>query len=161
MAMRRWVKYTIGGAIVVVLGFAALAGTGAYYVFRHMEAKPAQQADVAKEMDAVRARFAARKPLVEFAGASATDVRVNRLVHPDGRQSTTLMVLSWDADEGKRVKADVPLWLMRFSSINILSQLGLAPERFKLTLDDLRRFGPGIVVEFRPPKGSHVLVWME
>jgi hypothetical protein len=50
---------------------------------------------------------------------------------------------------------------MRFSSINILSHLGIAPERFSLTVQDLERYGPGIIVDFRHPGVNRVLIWAE
>ena len=58
--MRTWIKVTIGSVVLVVLAFAALAGTGAYYFFRHLETRTAAETDVKKDFDAVRARFAAR-----------------------------------------------------------------------------------------------------
>lgn len=62
---------------------------------------------------------------------------------------------------GRVMRARVPLWLMRFSSVNILSQLGLAPERFRLTADDLAAFGPGIVADYVKPGEISVIVWVE
>jgi hypothetical protein len=56
---------------------------------------------------------------------------------------------------------DLPVWLMRFSSVNILSQLGLAPSRYRLTVQDLQRYGPGIALDYRQPNGHHVLMWVE
>ena len=59
------------------------------------------------------------------------------------------------------VRTEVPLWLMRFSSVNILSQLGVAPERFRLTVSDIQRYGPGIVVDYGSRGTSRVLVWVD
>lgn len=158
--MRTWVKVTITGVVVVVLGISALAGTGAYYFFRHLDAKQANEADTLREFDALRARFGPRPPLVDIVDLRAADIRINRAPHPEGRRATTLHVLTWNAD-GDRLQSDVPLWLMRFSSVNILSTLGLAPEKFRLTADDVARYGPGIVAEVRQPGRSDVMIWVE
>jgi hypothetical protein len=158
--MRRWVKVTLGLGAVLVICVLALVGTGAYLFFRHLDTRTVGEADARKEFDVVRARFVGRPPLVEIANLKAADVRVNRLVHPEGRQGNTLHILTWERD-GRLLRADVPVWLMRFSSLNIASRLGLAPSKFSLTIDDLKRYGPGIVVDFRPPAGDQVLIWLE
>src|SRR5262245_16013100 len=133
--MRTWVKWTIGGVVVVLACFAVLAGLGGYYFARHLDTGTAAEADTLKEFDAIRARFAGKTPLIEINDLRAADVRVNRTVDPNGRRAATLHIHTWSAeDNGERLKTDVPLWLMRFSSVNILSSLGLAPERFRLTV---------------------------
>lgn len=159
--MRTWVKVAIGGGVLVVVGFIALAGTGAYLVFRHMDTQSATEADARREFDTVRARFAGRPPLIDIVNPKAADIRVNRVAHPDGRRGERLHVLTWNVDDGELLRTNVPVWLMRFSSVNIASQLGIAPSRFRLTVEDLKSYGPGIVVDYRPAAGSYVLIWME
>lgn len=158
--MRRWVKVTLSLGAVLVIGVLALAGTGAYLFFRHLETRTVNETGARGEFDAVRARFVGRPPLIEIGNIKAGDVRVNRLVHPEGRQASTIHFITWERD-GKLLRADVPVWLMRFSSLNIASRLGIAPSRFQLTVDDLKRYGPGVVVDFRPPGGDQVLIWLE
>jgi hypothetical protein len=159
--MRTWVKVTIAGGAIVVLAVIALAGTGAYYFFRHLNRHQATEADARRDFEAIRARFQGRPPLIEIVDPKAADVRVNRLEHPGRRRSETLHVLSWKTEDGELMKADLPVWLMRFSSVNLFSQIGVMPSRFRLTLDDLQRYGPGIVVDYRPPGGTYVLIWMD
>lgn len=159
--MRTWVKVTIAGVAVAVVGFAALAGTGAYYVFRHMDTRSASEADTRREFGAIRTRFTGRPPLIEIINPQTADIRVNRLAHPDGRRVDTIHVLTWNVDDADLLRTDVPLWLMRFSSVNILSQLDVAPEKFRLTVEDVRRYGPGIVVDYGRPGRQHVLIWVE
>jgi hypothetical protein len=59
------------------------------------------------------------------------------------------------------MRADAPLWLLRFSSINVASRLGLAPDRFRLTVDDIQRYGPGIIADYGSPGKFRILVWVE
>jgi hypothetical protein len=159
--MRTWVKVTIGGVVLVVLAFAALAGAGAYYFFRHLETRTATETDVKKEFDAVRARFAARPPMIEIVDLRAGDIKVQRASHPQGVRAQTLHVLTWTGSEEEMMRTDLPLWLMRFSSVNILSHLGVAPARYSLTVEDVARFGPGIIVDYRQPGQQQVLIWVE
>ena len=157
--MRTWVKVSLAGVALVVLVFAALAGTGAYYVFRRLELSTATEAAVTKDFDAIKARFGAKPPLIEV--TAVRDFKINRPAQPDGRAVTTLHVMTWTQEDGQVFRTEVPIWLMRFSSINIASQLGIAPERFSLTVKDIQRNGPGIIVDFRRPGHNRVLIWVE
>ena len=73
----------------------------------------------------------------------------------------TVHILNWKSQNGELMRSDAPLWLLRFSSINIASRLGLAPDRFRLTVADIQRYGPGIVVDYGAPGKFRVLVWVE
>jgi hypothetical protein len=160
--MRRWVKWTLAGFVGAIVLFLILAGVGGYYVFRHLETGQTTEAVILKEFDAVRARFPERPPLVEIVNPQAGDVRINKLTHPEGREATTLHVLTWSrSEDGEKFQTDVPLWLMRFSSVNILSRLGITPSKYRLVVHDIERYGPGIVADYRRPGHSHVLIWAE
>jgi hypothetical protein len=50
---------------------------------------------------------------------------------------------------------------MRFSSVNLLSQLGVAPAKFRLTVNDVERYGPGIVVDYGFEGAFRLLVWVD
>lgn len=159
--MRTWVKVSLVGLSLAILGIAALAGTSAYFVFRHLNVSTATEASAAKDFDAIRSKYGARPPLIEVSDPRGRDFKINRPVQPDGRAISTLHVLTWTQDDGQVFRTEVPVWLMRFSSINILSQLGVAPERFSLTVKDIERYGPGVIVDFRRPGENRVLIWAE
>ena len=159
--MRTWVKVSIGVVVAAAVGFIAVSGTGAYFFLRELETAPASEADARTDADAIRTRFGSRPPLVEVVNLAAADVRVQRTTHPDGRRAETLHVLTWDAESGDRLRTSVPLWLMRFSSLNIASYLGVAPEKFRLTAEDIASYGPGVVVDYRQPGQTLVLLWVE
>ncbi len=159
--MRRWVKFTLWGVVVVVLAFAALAGTGAYYFLRHLEVGKVAEAETLKEFEAVRAKFGSREPLILLVKPESGDIRISRTTHPQGLRAGTIHMLTWTAEDGERLRGDLPLWLMRFSSVNILSRLGIAPDKFRLTVEDVERYGPGIVADYRRPGHSHALIWVE
>ena len=159
--MRKWVKVTL---ILVAVGaflFMVLAGAGAYYVFRHLDRRTTTEADTRGDFDAVRTKFAGRAPLVEIRNLASGDLTINRVVHPQGRRATTVHVMTWNAEESQFLRTDVPIWLTKFSSINVLSHLGIAPQKFRLTAEDLERFGPGIVVDYKQPGKNPVLIWLE
>ena len=157
--MRKWLKYSLIGLAVAILGFSILAGVGGYYFLRHLETHRASEAESKPEFEAVRTKFGVRAPMIEITDLEKGDLTIQRMAHPEGRRAETLHVLTWD--EGQVLRTDVPLWLMRFSSVNVLSHLGIAPSKYRLTVEDLKRFGPGLVVDYRQPGQSQVLIWLE
>ena len=159
--MRKWVKVTLSLAAVAALLFTVLAGAGAYYVFRHLDTRSATEADTKDDFDGIRTKFKDRAPLVEIRNLASGDLVINRAVHPQGKRATTVHVMTWSAEESQFLRTDVPVWLTRFSSINILSHLGIAPQKFRLTAEDLERYGPGIVVDYKQPGRNQVLIWLE
>ena len=159
--MRTWVKATIGGVVLIAVAFAALMATGAFFVFRHMEQRTTGEAEAIKEIDAIKARFGTRPPLVEISDAMRGDIRVNRPTEASTTPVDTVHILNWKSETRELMRADAPLWLLRFSTVNIASQLGLAPDKFRLTVGDIQRYGPGIVAEYGAPGKFRVLVWVE
>jgi hypothetical protein len=159
--MRTWVKATLGGVALIAVGVVALAGTGAYFVFRHLEKRTGGEPEAVQAINAVKARFGPRPPLIEIADPHRADIRINRPDEASPSRVDTVHIINWKSDTGELIRADVPLWLMRFSSVNILSQLGIAPEKFRLTVSDIERYGPGIVVDYGSPGASRVLLWVD
>jgi len=159
--MQTWVKATLGAAAVILLAILAIGGTGAYFIFTHLERKTVAVSAARTDIDAIRARFAPRAPLLEIADPGSGDIRINRPDLGSPVRPSTVHIISWKADEGELVQTEMPLWLMRFSSVNVLSQLGVAPERFRLTVDDIQRYGPGIIVDYSVPDRFRVLVWVD
>ena len=159
--MRTWVKATIGGVALVVLAFVGLAATGAYFVFRNMENRASAEAEAVKAIDAVKARFGTRPPLVEIADPRRADIRINRPTDPSPTRVDTVHIMNWKSETGELSRTKAPLWLMRFSSVNILSRLGLTPAQFRLTVADIERYGPGIIADYAAPGTTRVLVWVE
>lgn len=159
--MRTWVKWTICGIALVVLCVAALAATGAYFALRKLDTRVVTEAEAQREGDPIRGRYTGRAPLVEVVDAKSGDIRINRPADGTAPPVNTIHILTWKAEDGQLFRTEVPLWLMRFSTANLVSNLGLAPERFRLTVADIERYGPGIVVDYRAPKSDHVLIWVD
>ena len=159
--MRTWIKVTVGGAALVALCVGALAGTGAYFVFRHMDKRTVAEAESVTAIEAVKTRFGTRPPLIEIRDPRSGDIVINRPEQPSKSPVDTVHVINWKSETGELATADVPLWLMRFSSVNVLSQLGVAPARYRLTAGDIERYGPGIITEYNASGAFRVLVWVD
>jgi hypothetical protein len=159
--MRTWVKATLGGVALIAVALVALAATGAYFVFRNMETRAGSEAEAVQAIDVVKARFGSRPPLVEIINPQRAAIRINRSVEANPPRVDTIHVINWKSDTGELIRTDVPLWLMRFSTMNIASQLGIAPAKFRLTVSDVERYGPGIVVDYGSQGAFRMLVWVD
>src|SRR5262245_22609777 len=159
--MRTWVKARLGGAAILAVALIALGATGAYFVLRDMEKRAGSESEAVQEIDAVKARVGPRAPLIEIVDPQGGDIRINRPVEASASRVETIHVVNWKSDTAELSRADVPLWLMRFSTVNIASQLGIAPEKFRLTVSDVERYGPGIVVDYGSPGAFRLLVWVD
>ena len=159
--MRTWVKATLGGVALLAVALGALAATGTYLVLRHLEKRSGSEAEAVQAIDAVKARFGSRPPLVEIIDSQRADIRINRPVDASASRVDTIHVVNWKRDTGELIRTDVPLWLMRFSTANIASQLGITPTKFRLTVSDVERYGPGIVIDYGSQGAFRVLVWVD
>ena len=144
---------------LVVVALVAILGTGAFIILTNLRTTEPTAAEAFAELDALRNKFPPRPPLIEIDDPLHGRVHVNRpplSAPPTG--VTTFEVLAWKAKEGELVRTHAPLWLMRFSTLNLLSRIGLAPASIQLTIDDVLRYGPGVVVDFTMPKGDRVVL---
>lgn len=159
--MPTWLKFTLGGLILIAVCVLALAGTGGYFVFRNLERTQVAELESVKAIEAVKARFGQRPPLIEIVDPQTANIRINRPTEASRTPVDTLHIVNWKSETGELMTTSVPLWLMRFSSVNILSQLGVAPDRFRLTLNDIRHYGPGVVAEYSVPGRLRLLLWVD
>ena len=159
--MRTWVKRSLIGVAIVAGAFSMLAATTAFYAFRALDTRTATEADSAGEFQAIRARFGTRPPLIEVVDPARADLRINRSTEADPRPVSTLHVVTWEGEDRRLLKTEVPIWLMRFSSIHLLSQLGVTPDRFNITVQDIERYGPGVVIDYNQPEKKRVLIWVD
>jgi hypothetical protein len=163
--VKTWVWVVIGVMAVGVLLVIAMAGAGFYYFARNIEATQATAEVAATEFDAVRARFKGQRPLIELdERGRLLRSNTDRPAPPDARRPDALYVLAFDPDDGGMVKVTVPFWLLRLkmggSTID-LSGNRVQLEDLKLTVEDLERFGPTLVLDQTNAGGDRVLVWSQ
>ena len=160
---RTWISILIAGVVIVGLLAIAVVGGTALFFYRHIDAKFTAQENAERTFAETRARFAGQTPLIELSSGDEPTVH-----HPSGsrRDIQALHALAYDAASGKLTHVDVPGWLLRLMSGG--GHLRLAnmdafgdDDTAKLTLEDLERHGPGLVMDVRRHRGSQLLVWTE
>ena len=160
---RTWISILIATVIIIgVLAIAVVGGT-AYFFYNHISARITPQASADQTFAQTRARFAGQQPLIELSRDDDPVVH-----HPSGtrREVHALHALVYDERSGKLTHVDVPGWLLQFMSaggrLRIANMEGFGDdETAKLTLEDLERHGPGLVMDVQRHRGSQLLVWTE
>jgi hypothetical protein len=171
-----WVWVVLGIVGFFVLACAVLVGGGILMVRRHVHTEFAEKQTADQEFARQRARFAGQQPLVELRKTANDDDKM--IVHrpaesaPRRTDLQTIRVLVYDSREGRLIHIDVPLWIMRMMPASNRGTRGRQMtlrgngldfdfNNGDLTLEDVERHGPGLVVDGVDSRGAQVLVWAE
>jgi len=137
---------------------------GFYFFSQHFDTKVVSRETASTEFERVKVQFTGQKPLIEL-DERGRFLRANsdRAVQPNARRPDQLYVLAFDPDDERIVKVTIPFWLLRLKSRGTIDFNGgnLELEDLKLTVEDLERFGPTLIVDHKSPGGERVLVWSQ
>jgi hypothetical protein len=166
MSGKKWIWIILGLLAAALLVCGGFVGTITYLALRHLNVQMVTSESADREIEQVRARFAGRPPLIEIDDEDWSHPRVRRPAQgAERRRLETLHVMAWDEREGKLVRLDFPVWIMKLNmrdmSVALPSDQFAELERLKLTLEDLERHGPGLILDQRGRKGERVLIWTE
>jgi hypothetical protein len=166
MASRKTLWIVLISAGVVVLLGVAFVGTVAYVVMHNLEIRPTPAATAEREYDEVRDRFQCQAPLIELDPDHFESFRVHKPAErPPSGKVEKVRIFAWTPREGKVVRLAIPIWLLRMNpgSGTVNWNLGgdLEMENLKLTVEDIERYGPGLILDLKDHKGARVIVWSE
>jgi hypothetical protein len=157
-----WILVCLFG--VCVLCVVAMAGAGFYFFSQHFDTKVVSRERAGSEFEHVKAQFTGQKALIEL-DERGRFLRTNadRAAQPNARRPDQLYVLAFDPDDERIVKVTIPFWLLRFKPRATVDFNGgrLELEDLKLTVEDLERFGPTLIVDHKTARGERVLVWSQ
>jgi len=164
---KTWVSVLIAGVIIVgILAATAIGGT-AFFIYRHVNTQFTPSENAKEQFAAARARFSGQKPLIEIRKGDEPILHRDTIpaVMPAAKLET-LRVLAYDTHGGKLVRVNIPFWLLRLAPskhVSFMNDTGIDfdSDRVHLTLDDLERRGPGLILDQADRRGSQVLVWAE
>lgn len=161
--VKTWIWVVVGIAVVGILGLIAVAGAGFYFVSQHIETKRATAAAASEEFDAVKASFTTQKPIIELdRDGGFLKAHTDR---PPTAHATTphqLHILAFDPSDGRIVRFSLPFWLLKMKAGNATIDLNgnrMDLEDLRLTVADLERLGPALIVDHKAQDGERVLVW--
>ncbi len=163
--VKTWVWVVVAIVIIGVLGIVAMAGLGFYFFSQHFDTKVATKESAGVEFEQVKARFTGQKPLIEL-DQRGQFLRSNpdRPARANARNPDHLYVLAFDPDDERIVRVTIPFWLLRFKSHGSTIDFNggrLDLEDLKLSVEDLERLGPTLIVDHTTSDGERVLVWSQ
>jgi hypothetical protein len=164
--VKAWVWIVVAVVAIGILCVIAVAGVGLYFFSRHVETQALSAADAETRFAEVRQRFETARPLIEL-DERGDLLRTNpeRQTPDDAPTPTTLYVMAYDEGDSRIVRLSVPFWLLRLQkrghAVVDLGGRRLDLEELKLTVEDLERLGPALIVDHRDRRGAHVLVWSQ
>jgi len=160
--VKPWVWIVVGIVVFGILGVIAMAAAGLWFVKSHVSIRSSTPAVASADFQSIRVRFADQRPLIEL------DERGNFLQantdRPNGTQRPqTLAILAFDSHDQKIFRLDLPFWLLRLKAGSRIdvggNQVDLA--KLRLTVEDLERYGPILILDQKDTDGSRVLIWSQ
>src|SRR4051812_6359362 len=161
--VKTWVWVVVGIVAVGIMCVIAAAAVGLWFLRSHVDIHPATTAAVSDEFQTVRARFANQKPLIELdEHGNMFHANTDR---PEGKERPqTLNIMAFDPDDERVVRMDLPFWLLRLKMRGTRFEVGgnnVDLAKLRLTVEDLERFGPTLILDQRDSNGSRVLIWSQ
>jgi hypothetical protein len=161
---KTWIAVVIAVVVLVVVLGIALVGGSAYFIARHVRAEFVSTDSAEAQFASARQRFAGQTPLIEMRRSG------DPLIHRPAEDAhaapiEVIHALVYSPDSRKLVNVNLPLWLLRmtpgkrFSFLN--DNVDFDSGRVHLSLDDVERHGPGLILDQADRHGSRVLVWAE
>lgn len=161
---RSWLPIVAGVAILLAfLGIGAVI-VSVSWMREHLVVAPSSEASAADALDAVRARFPGRPPLIEIRDGKPESVSQPAPGASPPASVNTLHVLAWNPRDQRLARFDMPFWLLRLKSAPI--QFGTYVSGFdeagvRLRPEDIERYGPGIILDLTTSRGERVLLWAD
>lgn len=118
---------------------------------------------VGDEFDRVRERFADPAPMLTFDGEVPRLSDEARTRTSDARLES-LHVLAWDPRDAQLARFSLPFWLLRLQSKpfrigDVVSSF--ESDALQITVEDIERFGPGVVLDYVDGRGARALIWTQ
>jgi hypothetical protein len=149
----------IVAGVVILLVIVGL-GSAVWLFTQTIDRADADEQSADAAFSEVRQRFGNPKPILDVKdGEPVLTRKPPDVAHPS--RLSMLHVIAWDPDDEGLTRVDLPFWLIRLKSgpIEISSKSGF--EDLNLTVEDLERFGPALLVDHVGRGGDRVLIWTE
>ena len=145
---------------IAVCIFVVGAGTVTWFYLSVFDSVDADEAVATRSLDEARARFSGQQPILELRDDKVSLLRKAPDV-ASTRDLQNVQVLTWNAEEGTLTALTLPVWLLRLRDSGVDVSLTADGTRLTMTMDEVERYGPALVLDHVEDDGSRVLVWTE
>jgi hypothetical protein len=162
--MKKETARTLAIIVGVVILFAIIGLGSALWLFTSsFNRETVDAAGAAQRFEEIRKRFVGITPVLDIRDDEAVVTR-RPAAGSQSTRLTTMHVVAWDADDDELVQIDLPFWLLRLKSgpIEIASDhTSVGDNDLGITVEDLERYGPTLVLDHGRRRRGHVLIWTE
>jgi hypothetical protein len=161
--VKPWVWIVVGVVVFGILGVIAMAAAGLWFVKSHIDIRTTTTAAVTSDFQSIRARFPNQKPLIEL-DEHGGFVHANTDRPAGAQRPERLNFMAYDPRDDRVVRMDLPFWLLRLKMRGNRIDLGNSNVDFaklRITVEDLERFGPTLILDQKDLNGSRVLIWSQ
>src|SRR5262245_688825 len=162
--VKTWVWVVVGIVGCGILFVICLAAVGLWLVKSHVDVRSASPAAVSEDFQTVRARFADQKPLIEL-DERGNVFHANTDRPPSNQRVESLNIMAFDPRDERVVRMDLPFWLLRLKMrggrIDVGGGRDMDLEKLRLTVEDLERYGPTLILDHKDTDGARVLIWSQ
>jgi hypothetical protein len=156
---------------MTAIGIATIliASTGVLFFLRHHDSRSASPADADAEFAQLQSRFADQQPIVDMGQRRARDGASSGTVPP----LHTFHTVIFDTRGGERlVRITAPYWFARafarhdgkfrwLGELTFFDDTEFDPDAIELTLSQIERHGPGLLVDYRHASGGRFIAWVD
>src|SRR5262245_49039063 len=164
----RSIVFSVITSVVIIVLIAG--GMGLWFFLSHHQSSPVSEQSAEAEFSQLRSRFSTQQPLVDMSSRQPLDT-------PATAQSVaplrTFHTVIFDTRGSERiVHITVPYWFVRLfagrngefswlGQLTFLDDTEFDGEAIRLSLDQLERQGPGLIVDYQHPSGGQFISWVE
>ncbi len=156
---------TILMAVVGVLAFVGIVGVslGAWLFASAFEHETADEPAATLSFDDVRKRFAGQDPVLDIIGDETAVVRRTPPAGPPPGRLERLQLMVWDPDDDGLSRVTLPFWLLRLKAgpLDVSSKVMIDHHHIDMTVEQIERYGPTLLVDHEGRGGDRLLIWTE
>jgi hypothetical protein len=148
--------------MVLVLAACGL-GVSGYLASRAVSVEHANESEAGQQFHAARAAFGSTSPMLQI-DASGHVLRAPSPPRDEGTSLRQLRILVYRVQDERLVRADVPFWVVTLKGPALqyaTRGTGVDLDRLGITPADIKRHGPGPILDETRSNGDRVLVWVE
>lgn len=159
---RKALWIVLGVAAFILICIIAFAAFGLYFVSRNLDMQQATATEAATSFDEERARFK-EAPIISLDEQERVTLTRRPPAQPADEKPETMYVMAYDGDDSRIVRVTIPFWMLRLGREKIRLGTGddLDFERLQLSVEELERYGPALLLDHRDRRGKRVLVWTQ
>lgn len=142
--------------LIVVVG----AGTATWLFLSVFDSVDADETLANQSLAEARARFGGQQPILELRDEQVVLLHKAPDVAP-ARDLQNVHALTWNAEAGTLTRIVLPFWLIRMKDSAVDVAVSASGTPISMTVEEIERYGPALLVDHMEEDGSRLLVWTE